>query len=73
MKKSLDDLRINEISVIIEILPDELSLRLTDIGFFEGQQVMIEHVAPFGKTISVRVGNSTVSLRSKEAKLIIVE
>jgi len=51
----------------------ELESRLIEIGFIEGAQVEILHEGAFGRDpIAVRVNDSTVALRRREAMAIFV-
>ena len=51
----------------------ELESRLIEFGFVEGAQVEILHEGPFGRDpIAVRVNNTTVALRRREAMAILV-
>ncbi|HVZ53176.1 MAG TPA: FeoA family protein [Pseudolabrys sp.] len=55
-------------------LPDgELERRLIELGFTEGSHVEILHEGAFGRDpIAVRVNNTTVALRRREAMAILV-
>ncbi len=65
----------------IRVLPDhrdlpggELERRLIELGFIEGACVEILHEGLFGRDpIAVRVNDSTVALRRREAMAIVVE
>lgn len=59
-----------EVAEIKSVDSSEISARLADIGFYEGQMVEVLFHSPFGDPIAVRVGQSTVSLRKIEAELI---
>lgn len=53
--------------------PAEIESRLIELGFIEGASVEILHEGPFGgDPIAVRVDNSTVALRRREAMAILV-
>jgi len=56
-------------------LPEgELERRLIELGFTEGAHVEILHEGLFGRDpIAVRVNDSTVAIRRREAMAIIVE
>ena len=56
-------------------LPEgELERRLIELGFTEGADVEILHEGLFGRDpIAVRVNDSTVAIRRREAMAIIVE
>ena len=47
--------------------------RLHELGFDEGVDVELLHLAPFGDPMAVRVGNMVVALRRSMARLIEVD
>lgn len=52
----------------------ELERRLIELGFIEGAQVQILHEGLFGRDpIAVRINESTVALRRREAMAILTE
>ncbi len=54
--------------------PVELERRLLEMGFVEGARVEVRHQGGFGRDpIAVRVNESTVALRRREARAILVE
>ena len=55
-------------------LPDhELERRLIELGFVEGAQVELLHEGLFGRDpIGVRVADSTIALRRREAMAVLV-
>ena len=46
--------------------------RLVEMGFDEGAEVEIEHLAPLGDPIAVRVDGTTVALRRALASRILI-
>ncbi len=53
--------------------PAELERRLLELGFVEGAQVEIIHEGLFGRDpIAVRVADTTIALRRREAMAIVV-
>jgi len=51
----------------------ELEQRLLELGFVEGAEVEVLHEGPLGRDpIAVRVNDTTVALRRREAMAIIV-
>jgi ferrous iron transport protein A len=51
----------------------ELERRLIELGFVEGATVEILHEGPIGRDpIAVRVNNTTIALRRREAMAILV-
>lgn len=53
---------------------EELERRLIELGFTEGAKVEILHEGPFGRDpIAVRVNDTTVAIRRREAMAILVK
>ena len=53
--------------------PAELERRLLELGFVEGAAVEVLHVGPVGgDPIAVRVNDTTIALRRREAMAILV-
>jgi ferrous iron transport protein A len=51
----------------------EIERRLLELGFVEGARVEILHEGPLGRDpIAVRVNNTTIALRRREAMAILV-
>ena len=51
----------------------ELERRLLELGFVEGAEVEVLHEGPLGgDPIAVRVNDSTIALRRREAMAILV-
>ena len=51
----------------------ELESRLLELGFVEGAEVEVLHEGPFGRDpIAVRVNDTTIALRRREAMAILV-
>src|SRR5215831_10561696 len=52
----------------------ELESRLLELGFVEGADVSVLHEGPFGRDpIAVRVNDTTIALRRREAMAILVK
>ena len=47
--------------------------RLYALGLYPGVWVDVLHVAPFGDPLQVKVGQTRLSIRKKEASLVMVE
>ncbi len=53
--------------------PSELESRLLELGFVEGVEIAVLHEGPFGRDpIAVRVNDTTIALRRREAMAILV-
>ena len=51
----------------------ELESRLLELGFVEGAEISVLHEGPFGRDpMAVRVNNTTIALRRREAMAILV-
>ena len=51
----------------------ELESRLLELGFVEGADVRVLHEGPFGRDpIAVRVNDTTIALRRREAMAVLV-
>jgi ferrous iron transport protein A len=55
------------------VAPAELERRLLELGFVEGARVEVLHEGPVGRDpIAVRVNDTTIALRRREAMAILV-
>lgn len=73
MRKKLSELVIGDKATILSLEDEELILKLMEMGFLPGEQVVVEEIAPLGDPISVMVAGYQVALRISEAESIIVE
>ncbi len=73
MADSLLELSTNTLAVVTEVISDELSAKLTEMGLFEGKKVFVAFKAPFGDPIAVDVEGYVLSLRKNEAALVRVK
>ncbi|MFZ9262231.1 MAG: FeoA family protein [Chitinophagaceae bacterium] len=73
MLKKLSDLNVGQKAVIQSLEDQELILKLMEMGFLQGEEVVVEQIAPLGDPISVTVAGYQVSLRLNEAASILVE
>lgn len=70
---SLARLRKGEGGIIRQLPEGDLSVKLMEMGFLPGETVLVEQVALLGDPISVKVGNSLLTLRKEEARNVMVE
>jgi ferrous iron transport protein A len=71
---SLDELKVGERAHVVKILgTGALKRRLMDMGLTKNTQVEIKKYAPLGDPIEINVRNYELTLRKKEANLIMVE
>ena len=73
MLKKLSDLTVGQKGIIHSLEDQDLILKLMEMGFLQGEEVVVEQVAPMGDPISVMVAGYQVSLRLNEAASIMVE
>ncbi len=73
MEQRLSELGVGQPAVIISLGDDELLLKMMEMGFLPGEDIIIEQVAPHGDPISVMIAGYQVSLRINEADSIIVK
>jgi ferrous iron transport protein A len=73
MRKKLSELEPGRQAVIIALEDQDLVLKLMEMGFLEGEDIVVEQIAPLGDPISVMVSGYQVSLRINEAESILVE
>ena len=73
MRKKLSELAPGKKAVIVALEDQELFLKLMEMGFLEGEDIMVEQIAPLGDPISVMVAGYQVSLRINEAESILVD
>lgn len=71
---NLLDLNIGEEAIIRELKTDNsLKFRLQDIGFLKNTKIKVLHSSPSGDPRAYFIKNTTIALRNKDAKNIIVQ
>lgn len=73
MQKKLSELSLGEKGMIVSLEDKELELKLMEMGFLQGEEVVVEQIAPLGDPISVMVAGYQVSLRISEADSVMVD
>ena len=73
MERRLSTLEAGQKGTIVSIVDDELVLKLMEMGFIPGEDVVVEQIAPLGDPISVMVAGYQVSLRISEAEAVVIE
>ncbi|WP_314001146.1 FeoA family protein [Xanthocytophaga flava] len=68
--KTIADLRKGETAIISKIVDNELALKLLEMGCLPGESVTLQHIAPLGDPICIRVSGYSLSLRKREASAI---
>jgi ferrous iron transport protein A len=71
--KRLSEVIIGKPVIIIKFEEDEIFLKLMEMGFIPGEQVIVEKVAPLGDPIAIKVAGYQLSLRLNEASKVFVE
>lgn len=69
---TLDTLKENDRGIIASINDDALAIQLLSMGFILGEEVTVERIAPLNDPIIIASGNSYISIRKKDAQLIII-
>ena len=62
-----------EVGIVAGFTDDHLSVKLMEMGFIPGEEVIVEQRAPLGDPISIRIAGYSLSLRINEANQIIIE
>lgn len=73
MSRSVADLKPGQRGIITGLRPDELTLKLMEMGCLPGAEVEVRHVAPFGDPLCVRVAGYHLSLRKNEAATLLID
>jgi ferrous iron transport protein A len=73
MQQKLSSLGVGQKAIIVSLEDEELVLKLMEMGFLPGEEVIVEQIAPLGDPISVMVAGYQVSLRISESDAILVE
>ena len=68
--RTIADLRKGETAVISRIIDNDLALKLLEMGCLPGETVQLQHVAPLGDPVCIRVSGYSLSLRKLEAASI---
>ena len=66
----LSELGFGQEAIVEKVLGEELSLKLFEMGVLPGEEVELEHIAPFGDPIAIRIGEYKVCLRLQDAQQI---
>jgi len=66
----LSELQFGQTAVVINVMGEDLSLKLFEMGLLPGEKVALENIAPFGDPIAIRVGEYKMCLRLEDAENI---
>jgi len=71
---ALSNLRPGSRALVLAVSGEpDLVQRLYEFGLFEGEEIEVLALAPFGDPIEIRLGNTRLSLRKSEAAGISVQ
>ena len=70
--KNLSQLRVGESATIDSFTDKRMSLKLLEMGCTPGEVVQLDHIAPMGDPIAIRVSGYLLSLRKAEASTVLV-
>ena len=71
---TLDQLRRGERARIVDVEGDDtISVRLMEMGLTEGEQIELIDFAPLGDPIEFAVRGYRLSLRTEEARRVVIE
>ncbi len=71
---TLDQLQPNQQARVLSLAGEPaLVQRLYELGLYEGETIELITFAPLGDPVEIRVGNTRLSLRKREAAFITVE
>lgn len=73
MSRKLSDLKKGETAVIYGFSENEISLKLMEMGCLPGENITMQKTAPFGDPMSVKIAGYILSLRRKEADVVLIE
>ncbi len=69
----LSDLKPGKKAIISKIKDETLSLQLLDFGCYTGQTIELLYTAPLGCPIAIKILDSVISIRLKDAKNIEID
>ena len=70
----LSDLRPGQLAIVQAIVGEpSLVQRLSEFGLFEGERIEFLAFAPLGDPVEIRIGETRLSLRLREAQCVTVQ
>jgi ferrous iron transport protein A len=72
MSKNLSQLKLGESAIIDSFTDKHMALKLLEMGCTPGEVVQLDHIAPMGDPIAIRVSGYLLSLRKAEASTVLV-
>ena len=73
MSIKLSDLNVGETGIVKEFTDLKMSVKLMEMGCLPGEEVRVDHIAPMGDPIAIKVSGYQLSLRKQEASTIILQ
>lgn len=73
MKKTLAELKRGETGRIINLITDEIPLKLLEMGCLPGNEVQLLQVAPFSCPLYLNINDSHLAIRKDIAEQIEIE
>jgi ferrous iron transport protein A len=70
--KPLSKLKRGEGGIVEEVGKSASALQFMEMGILPGESIMVDRIAPLGDPISMLVNSNVISLRRKDAAMIIV-
>jgi len=71
--KTLEMLKKGERAVIKQMLSEELSARLLEIGMLPGKEIQLVRKAPFGNPLYLKISGNHLSIGKEEACTVVVQ
>lgn len=69
----LSELKQGDCAVVVELLPNEISLKLMEFGMLPGEEIEVEYIAPLGDPMSIKLSHFLLAIRKHEAKQVRVK
>jgi ferrous iron transport protein A len=73
LKKTVAHLQKGERAIIIDVITDEVPLKLLEMGCLPGNEVRLIQLAPFSDPLYIDVNGSHLAIRRETALHIIIE
>ena len=73
MKKTLAELKQGETGRIVDMITDEIPLKLLEMGCLPGNEVKLLQTAPFSCPLYLNINDSHLAIRKEIAKQIEIE
>ncbi len=71
--KTLADVAVGQSATVVEVIGDDsIAVRLMEMGLTDGESIKLMGKAPFGDPLEIQVRGYRLSVRSAEAKRVVV-